>query len=61
MNVMPRHNLISLSANEVGGEGRVEFNRTSPCPSPRASLRGERKSVFDVFLISNFNPRLSWK
>jgi len=29
------------------------------CPS--ASAFGVRCSVFDVFLISDFNPRLSWK
>jgi len=62
MNTRPHHNLIPLAANEVRGEGRGEvvFNCPSPCPFPRASLRGEGSSVFDVFLISDFNPCLSW-
>jgi len=54
-------NPISLSANEVGGEGRGEvafwMGCPSPWPSPRASLRGEGNTTFDTercFLQSNF-------
>ena len=43
-----RLQLISLSANEVGGEGRGEVEFLIRRPSPCASLRGEGNESFDA-------------
>jgi hypothetical protein len=54
-------NLISLSANEVGGEGRGEVEFLISRPSPRASLRGEGSALFDAggwFRQGTFNIQL---